>query len=532
MNAMEMLTTLTTYPVANYGAGREILHTLRERFRTGGGRHSIHPLTWFDTFDWRLFRDGGTLSARPVSRGCELLWCSHDGDIRHRLRVNNLPAFVWDLPSGRFRRDLAAVAGVRRLLPQVKAEFQGELIQIFDAGNRIVAQVDFEEGTAEAGNGGGSESRVSPLVQVHPRDGSREDYHRIVSFLEVELGLKAQPSRRFDRAIEAAGVSPCSYSPRLALQFEPSTPISEAARRILLHLLQTIKANEDGIRRGLDTEFLHDFRVAVRRSRTCLAQLKEVFPAAATGHFRRELKWVGGATGPSRDLDVHMLRIPRYQRLLPGERRPDLVPLARFLDGRRRIEHAHLVEMLDSARYHALVHDWSNFLDHGSAGDETPLNAHRPCIEIAAERIHSRWRRVLKRGAAIHDDSPAAGLHALRIDCKKLRYLLEFFHSLYDAQDVDPLIRKLKKLQDYLGEMNDLQVQKDALNRFARDMFAAREATPETLLAMGRLQEHLTVQQAKERTHFHRSFSRFAGRKTKEAMQRMIVPAPESPGLA
>jgi len=531
MKVTGMLTTLTTYPVANYGAGRDILHTLRERFRTGGGRHSLHPLTWFDTFDWRLFRDGGILSARPVSRGWELLWCSHNGDIRHRLRVDTLPAFVWDLPSGRFRRDLAAVAGVRRLLPQVKAAFQGELIQVFDAGNRVVAQVDFEEGTAEPGDGG-AESRVSPLVQVHPRDGNQEDYHKIVSFLEVELGLKAQPSRRFDRAIEAAGVSPCAYSPQVALQFDPSTPINEAARRILLHLLKTMKANEDGIRRGLDTEFLHDFRVAVRRSRTCLAQLKEVFPAAATGHFRRELNWVGTTTGPSRDLDVHLLKIPHYQRLLPGERRPDLVPLARFLDGRRKAEHARLVEMLDSARYHALLHDWSNFLDHNQEADETPLNAHRPALELAGERIHRRWKRVLKHGSAIGDDAPATELHALRIDCKKYRYLLEFFHSLYDAHDIDPLIRKLKKLQDYLGEMNDLQVQKEALNRFARDMFAARQATPDTLLAMGRLQEHLTGQHEEERKRFHRLFARFAGRKTKETMQRMIAPASEPPGLA
>lgn len=527
-----MLTTLTTYPVADYGAGREILHTLRERFRTGGGRHSMHPLTWFDTFDWRLFRDGGTLSARPVSRGWELLWCSHEGDIRHRQRVDRIPAFVWDFPSGRFRNNLASVAGVRRLLPQVKAEFLGELIQVLDAGDRVVAQVDFEEGTAEAGQGGGAESRVSPLVQVHPRDGSQEEYRKIVSYLEVELGLKAQPCRRFDRALQAVGVSPCAHSPRVALQFEPATPTSEAARRIHLHLLKAIRANEDGIRRELDTEFLHDFRVAVRRTRTCLAQLKEVFPAAATGHFRREFNWVGATTGPCRDLDVYLLRIPHYQRLLPGELRQDLVPLARFLESRRKVEHARVVEMLDSARYHALMHDWSAFLDHHEEGDETPLNAHRAALEVAGERIHRRWKRVLKRGSAIDDDTPAEELHLLRIDCKKYRYLLEFFHSLYDAHDIDPLVRKLKKLQDYLGEMNDLQVQRDALNRFARDMFADRKATPDTLLAMGRLQEHLRASQRKERKRFHRFFVRFAGRKTKETMQRMVAPPPAHHGQA
>jgi len=525
-----MLTTLTTYPVADYGAGREIIHTLRERFRTGGGRHSLHPLTWFDTFDWRLFRDGGTLSARPVSRGWEMLWCSHTGDIRHRLRVDTLPPFVWDFPPGRFRRDLAPVAGVRRLLPQVKAEFLGELVQVFDAGNRVVAQVGFEEGTAEAGNGDGTGSRVSPLVAVHPRDGSQEDFRRIVAFLEVELGLKAQPSRRFERALQAAGVSPCAYSPKVEVQFETSTTIDQAARRILRQLLGINRANEDGIHRGLDTEFLHDFRVAVRRTRTCLAQLKEVFPPVATSHFRREFNWVGSTTGPNRDLDVHLLKIPYYQSLVPGELRQDLVPLAKFLENRRGIEHARIVEMLESARYHALMRDWSTFLDHHEQGDVTPLNAHRPALEVASDRIYRRWKRLLRRGSAIGDDTPAAKLHALRIDCKKFRYLLEFFRSLYDAHDIDPLIRKLKKLQAYLGEMNDLQVQRDALNRFAREMFAAGETTAETLLAMGRLQEHLRGQRQKERKRFHRFFVHFAGRKTKETMQRMVAPATEHPG--
>jgi CHAD domain-containing protein len=517
-----MITTPTTYPVASYGTAREILHTLRQKFRTGGLRHSLHPLTWYDSFDWRLFRDGGTLSVEPVTHGVELRWCSLEGKIRHRLRLGQVPAFARDFPVGPFRERLLAVLGVRRLLPRVKAEFVGEVVQILDAADQVVAQVDLEEGTAEPGDGTGGEARVSPRVQLRPREGNPEYYGRIVSFLESELGLRAGPCRRFDRAVAAVGLQPGDYSSRLDLTLDPAMPAFEAARRIHLALLGTMRANEVGVRRGLDTEFLHDLRVAIRRTRTCLAQLKGVFPPDRTAHFREEFSWLGGVTGPGRDLDVYLLTIPHYQTLLPADMRNDLAPLMRFLHKRRVAEQAHLVELFGSLRYRRLMRDWTDFLSGPAPAQEPPSGTELACMELANDRIGKRWKKVLKRGAAIRDDSEAADLHSLRIDCKRLRYLLEFFRSLYDPGDLDPMIRKLRKLQDRLGEINDLEVQSAALSIFARDMDADQQATPESFLAMGRLQEQLLARQERERRKVRPHFGRFAGKKTREAMQRLV----------
>ncbi|HET6279007.1 MAG TPA: CHAD domain-containing protein [Candidatus Polarisedimenticolia bacterium] len=516
-----MNTTPTTYPVASYGTAREILHTLRQKFRTGGPRHSLHPLTWYDSFDWRLFRDGGTLSVEPVTQGVELRWCSLEGKIRHHLRLGQVPLFARDFPVGPFRERLLAVLGVRRLLPRVKAEFVGEIVQILDAADQVVAQVDLEEGTAEPGDGTGGEARVSPRVQLRPLEGSPEYYGRIVAFLESELGLRAGPCRRFDRAVAAVGLQPGDYSSRLDLTLDPAMPAFEAARRILLALLGTIRANEDGVRRGLDTEFLHDLRVAIRRTRTCLAQLKGVFHPDRTAHFRQEFGWLGEVTGPGRDLDVYLLTIPHYQTLLPADLRNDLAPLTRFLQKRRAAEQAHLVEMFGSLRYRRLLRDWSEFLS-GPPAQEQPPAAELACMELANNRIAKRWKKVLKRGAAIRDDSEAADLHSLRIDCKRLRYLLEFFRSLYVPGELDPMVRKLRKLQDLLGEINDIEVQGAALSVFAREMDADHQATPESFLAMGRLQEQLLARQERERRKVRREFARFAGKKTRESMQRLV----------
>ena len=87
-----------------------------------------------------------------------------------------------------------------------------------------------------------------------------------------------------------------------------SAPVAVSV--VLLDLLDTLEANVDGVLRDIDTEFLHDLRVSVRRTRSALKLLGSVTPDA-TGHFRDEFKWLGDVTTPVRDLDVHLLELGR-----------------------------------------------------------------------------------------------------------------------------------------------------------------------------------------------------------------------------
>ncbi len=64
-----------------------------------------------------------------------------------------------------------------------------------------------------------------------------------------------------------------------------------------LALLGILVANEGGLRANLDTEFLHDFRVAVRRIRSLLRPDQARLPAAAVEHFSTEFGWIGRLTG-------------------------------------------------------------------------------------------------------------------------------------------------------------------------------------------------------------------------------------------
>ena len=146
-----------------------------------------------------------------------------------------------------------------------------------------------------------------------------------------------------------------------------------------------------------------------------------------------------------------------------------------------------------------------------------------PIGEVGSERIWKVYRRVIKNGLAIHDETPATALHELRIECKKLRYLMEFFRSLYDDGKIDRLIKALKQLQDNLGDFNDYEVQQGSLTGFAEEMQGTAPAA--TLMAMGRLVEHLEAGQDRERHDFGQHFAKFA-EKANQRLARELFAGP------
>ena len=106
------------------------------------------------------------------------------------------------------------------------------------------------------------------------------------------------------------------------MNLEPDERSDRAAGRILPALLEVIEANLPGAVADIDSEFLHDLRVSVRRTRSLQRQLRAAFPAEPLQHFRAEFRWLQRVTGPSRDLDVYVLEFDDFSATLPERRRP------------------------------------------------------------------------------------------------------------------------------------------------------------------------------------------------------------------
>ncbi len=313
----------------------------------------------------------------------------------------------------------------------------------------------------------------------------------------------------------------------MEVQLEPAMPAAAAMGRVYRVLLDAIRASEKGFRSSLALEPLHDFRVAVRRTRAGLTQVGSVLPTATAERFKREFSWLGKLTGPVRDLDVHLEVLERRRAALPAAA-AELEPLRQLLAARRDGERRQLIQTLDGSRYRRLLEDWSELVGNcdnpgagrGSAADAgpAPADARRPIAEVAAARVARCRDRVLDRGRKIGSGSAARKLHRLRIDCKKLRYLLEFFASLWERGDVRPIVTALKRLQDSLGEFNDCEVQRQALFGLDAGALPGDEAGGRRQAA---LLERLERRQGEARRAFEERFARFASAEVQDRFGRL-----------
>jgi CHAD domain-containing protein len=503
-----------------------VLRALEETFPLEVQERSTEDLTYFDTFDWLLSKAGLTLAAASVGEGVRLTLLTGDGEIL-KTRVRDLPRFAADLPEGPFRDALASAAHVRRLLPKAQASWQGELFSVLNEDEKTVLRVYVLEGEASVPSNGRS-APLPPRIRLLPLKGYEKELNQIRDFLRESFPLRPEGRGEFSVVLRALDQHPQDRPPPRRLEIRPEMSAADAAREIHLDLLGTMLVNQEGMIKDWDPEFLHDFRVALRRTRSILTQLKGVFPHAEVEHYRNEFRWFGSVTGPTRDLDVYLLKIPVYRESLTDDARAELEPLVEFLRKKKGEEHGRLVEALTSQRYTSLMGRWQTFLVTPTPDVEGPPNARRPIRDVASERIWWAYEKVLKKGKRAGKDASPEALHRLRIDCKKLRYLLTLFRALYPEEAVNPVIKELKRLQDHLGDFNDLHVQRDAIRDSAEEMMATEAGPPPTLLAMGQLMGQLEARQAMEQFAFRKRFKRFARRTRETAFRDLFGPAPDA----
>lgn len=288
-------------------------------------------------------------------------------------------------------------------------------------------------------------------------------------------------------------------------------PSDAAAVAVLRSQLEAIADNFGAALDGRDPEALHDLRVAVRRSRAILRELKGVFPPDEVAHFGSEFRWLQRATGPARDLDVYISGFDEMRALVPIGARDDLEPLLELVSERRQRARRDMKRALRSERTTSLLSDWRALLDDLDAlpeGDRP--DARRPVGELSGARIRNLYRRMVRMGRHIRPASPPEEFHELRKQGKELRYMLELFGSpLYPDEVVGPMIKALKALQDVLGRHQDRHVQVALLRELKTELAvrepcaAARSAVTELIAVLGR-------DEKKARKQFGERFARFA----------------------
>ncbi len=457
---------------------------------------------WLDTFDWRLHRAGLTLEYLTGRRPAELVLTGLAGGlVTQRASRLSWPALAGDLPAGPVRDRLCATAGIRALLPAARAVSTVEELRVLNEDAKTIAWLTVDRTAVRYP----APAQLPPWFQVTAVRGYQPQAQRVTQLLAAAAGPDGAASGRLDAALAAAGRHAEDYSNKLTIELSPDMPGWLALRTILLDLVDTIQANVPGTLRDIDTEFLHDLRVAVRRTRSALKLAGHVLPAGLADRFSPEFKWLGDLTTPTRDLDVYLLGYQDMADGLVSAKPAELAPFHDHLVGQRGAEYRRLARGLRSARFTRLISDW-----RAALSTLDPAQGGPPAVDLAVARLRRAHRKVLRQGAAISPDSPAERLHDLRKRGKELRYLLEFFASLFDPQEYQRVVKDLKGLQDCLGEFQDRQVQQQELREFAGQMIADRDTPATALLAMGELAGQLGQHQLAARREFAGRFHDFA----------------------
>ena len=479
-------------------------------------------LTWFDTFDWRLLAAGFVLVYVPGRRGSEL-----------RLTITKTaetiiqPVTGWgasrphrasDIPPGALAGRIAEVVEPRALLPVVSVTQATAVSRLLNSDDKTVARL-VTDSFSFSGNG-----RCRFAVQ--PVRGYPGQARRATRLLSEAEGVASTATTVLEDALAAEGRVPAGYSNKVNAPVTADMPASQAVAVVLLHLLDAMEANTDGVIRDIDPEFLHDFRVAVRRTRAALKLFGEALPGddADVREAASEFKWLGDLTTPTRDLDVHLLDFDDMASGLRAGKPDDLEPFRDYLVAKRARECRALARGLRSQRFTGLVADWRATLAPVAAKRKrsrgtTIRSGEISAAALVAERTRRAFAKVAKRGGAITPDSPHESLHDLRKRCKELRYALEFFAPLYDPGSYKTVLGDLKKLQDCLGDFQDNEVQIAEIRALALEL---KDAPAVTLLAMGEITAGLAVKQAKARRNFEQRFSAFADTEGQRRMSELL----------
>lgn len=283
------------------------------------------------------------------------------------------------------------------------------------------------------------------------------------------------------------------------VELDPDLDAAIALADVFDALLVAMEENEDGVRRQLDLASLHDFRVAVRRTRSIARLARPLLPDAMTRLWKADWKWLAGVTSEARDLDVFLEELS-----VDGDGLRELADRAR---ARRASTQARLRTALDGDRYRALQRGWragiAELRTVGMAGTGTDA------ATLARRTIAAASKRFVHSARAIDEDAPAGEIHKVRKRAKRLRYAAELLGSALPKREVKELVAATKRLQDELGRFQDAEVQRQ-LVRAVLDDPTQPSPSAGAVAAGDALVEQLTAAQAAARHDLVKSLRKMA----------------------
>jgi CHAD domain-containing protein len=283
--------------------------------------------------------------------------------------------------------------------------------------------------------------------------------------------------------------------------------LQRRARELKRHLPAAIAGNNHGV---------HQARVATRRLREAVPVLAQGLKHSKAGKARRKIRRLTRALGGVREVDVtlHLLDELAAAGEVP---RTAIEDVRAHVVGERDRRRAVMLERLE----HVNVDKLGRRL--ASVADALEGSTDESWRDVLGTRLLKRARML----AAAMDQSGhlyvPERLHGVRIAAKKLRYALELAAD-GGAAAAKPHVRTIKRVQDLLGRLHDLQI----LQAHIADVQAGSAADrPGMHAALDALARH--VEDACRHLHARYLTSAARLREVCEAVPTRVVPQLEKP---
>ncbi|XOV77403.1 MAG: CHAD domain-containing protein [Aestuariibacter sp.] len=305
-------------------------------------------------------------------------------------------------------------------------------------------------------------------------------------------------------------------------QWQPHTATGQVVKLLATTMLNLSQQHEEGfLRHPEETEHLHNYRVVLRKARSVISLLKEAFPVDVQRQLRKRLAEMMRPTNRLRDLDVYLQKQNTLTRLLPNYLSVGLPIMFADFEQEQKQQIRQLNQRFRSRSYQLEREALRNILNNLHQDQMAP-QAQESIQPVVCNLIGKSYQKVCKTGADITSSATDKELHNLRLQCKKLRYLLDLFSEILPEKPCINVLKKLKSLQTVLGDFNDYAVQQKTLRHYLSE---AKDIT-QLHMSVGALIMALLQKQQQTSESVKASLNHFANKKTGHQIKRIILPTP------
>ncbi|MCK4710647.1 MAG: CHAD domain-containing protein, partial [Gammaproteobacteria bacterium] len=364
------------------------------------------PFQLIDCFDQSIRKSGQAL----IFTDNMLMLLQPDGIILTQAAVE-ASGFIADQNDGPVKNALSFVSPLRRILVIGHGTLSDTRVNAVDSEKKTHVRAHFRTFRANAAD---AQMTQATLQALRGYDSAFESMRQKID----QLGYKVEQDMSIVYGRLIAQYQP--YNPKPVIAISKDELAFQAANDIIRIYIEVARLNEPGIITDEDSEFLHDYRVSLRKVRSVVSLFKGIYSDEQTLTLKREFSNLMSPTGRLRDLDVYLLDRQNYFKLLPESLHDGLTMMFNLFETERNEQLKIISTHLKSSAYKHSINSLHTLFS-GSTDLQAGANADHSAYLYARELIWKRYRKVCKIARAINPNTPDSEVHELRIHCKKLR---------------------------------------------------------------------------------------------------------------